>query len=420
MHSFYLKSRAFIGCFLLCGLVSACGGGSGSSNGENYLRRVDRAYKTDSPYREYLNECLFSVGSDVPCALSVVPMMGMEHEVLTVSDIMDRVGVSHDWMGDRLEEVLLSLPEETLQLFKPLTAIFITSDIRPAYYDSRRSEINLDPIYLWQSLAEKRTISQKEDYRSSFDDMLGFRVVRRYVINGQPAYLNPPLAGDETREFEEMVMSAIRVLFHELAHANDIFSPPILPVDLDELETFIPTFSFDDLISLDLVDTHPLENDELNDLARVMFIGHDPTLEQIDFSSDEVGESFSQSGAADLYSFSTMFEDTAMLFEASLMKFYFDADYEIAFTSVPNDTNICSDYLIGWGQRNRLADENVRVRAEFITEALMPDVDFGNFFDSMEAPISLQGDWCIESFGQGSQKAHSRNPQGVDWGLIYH
>ncbi len=420
MYNFYSKLRFYFGIFLFSSLIVACGGRSGSYNAENHLPRVDRAYKEDSPHSEYLNECVFSVGSDVPCVLSPLPMMGMEHEVLTVQDIMDRVAVSHEWMGGRLEEVLNRFPADALQLFKPLTTIYITSEIRPAYFSPRRSEIYFDPAYLWQSRTEKVTINQEEDYRSSFDDMLDFRVVRRYVINGEPAYLNPPLIGEETREFEDLVMLAIRVLFHELAHANDIFPPPILPVDAGEPEIIVPTFNITESSSFDLMDIYPLDNDELNDLAEVMFLGSDPTLEQIDFTAEEVGEAFSQSGAADLYSFSTMFEDTAMLFEAILMKFYFDADYEVAFTSVPSNADICSDYLIGWGQRNRLADEYVRVRAEWISEALMPDVDFGSFFESLDVPISLQGDWCLNMSGVGSQKVNAGDTPSVDWDLLYH
>ncbi len=419
MKCFSLKSYIYLGALFLIFFVASCGGRSGSHNAENHQPRVDRAYKVDSPYSEYLNTCVFSVGSDVSCSVPAIPMMGMEHEVVTVPDIMNRVGVSHEWMGDRLEEVLDSLPSEALQLFKPLTAIFITSEIRPAYFDYRRSEMYFDPIYLWQSLSEKQTISQEEDYRSVFGDMLDFKIVRRYVIDGEPAYLNPPLDSNETREFEDMVLSAIRVIFHELAHANDFFPPPITPVDLDELEFFIPPLIIQDLISSDLMEAYPLDNEGLNDLAGVMFLGNDPTLEQIEFSSEEVGDIFGLSGALDLYSFSTMVEDTAMLFEASLMKFYFDADYDVAFTSIPQNIDSCSDYQIGWGQRNRLADENVRRRAEFISEALLPDIDFGDFFDLLEAPIILSGDWCLGSSGADSQKPHVIDVQGVDRGYFF-
>ena len=63
--------------------------------------------------------------------------------------IMQRLVVSHDWMGQRFKEVLDILPAEILQLMSGVTAVVIDDDIRPSYYTNWTGAIYLDPANLW-------------------------------------------------------------------------------------------------------------------------------------------------------------------------------------------------------------------------------------------------------------------------------
>lgn len=417
-----IRVSLFIG---LTVFLSACGGSSGGPPQSqetdvaiDMLAEVNRAYSTDSPYREALGACFESMGLDFRCSFADTPLLGLESEEITIAQIMARVGVSHPWMGARFEEVLRDLPPDTLALFKPLKAIMIGSSIRPASYSASDGLMFFDPAYLWLSVDEKLTIDPADDYRVVFSEPLAFRAVHRYVIDGGPAYTLPSLTSDETREYEDMVLIAIRVLFHELGHANDFLSPENFPENTGE--PYVWQFSFDDLISNDLQNIYPLENDVLRDIAQVMYVGRSPSDEQIALTAEEIGNEFSSSGALFSYSFTHMVEDLAMLFEASLMKYYFGADYEVAFTSVPENPDLCNGGLVGWGQRYRLGDENVSVRAKYITERAMPHVDFGDFFETLAEPEAISGDWCFAVEDTESQKLSILPVHHHDFVIPYH
>ena len=75
---------------------------------------------------------------------------------------MERVVVSHDWMGVRFEQLMRRMPTDLVELFAPVTAIVIGSDVRPSFYSSFRGTINLDPGFLWMSVPEKQTISVEQ------------------------------------------------------------------------------------------------------------------------------------------------------------------------------------------------------------------------------------------------------------------
>jgi len=113
----------------------------------------------------------------------------MENTQPSVADILDRTLVSHEWMGQRLEELLTTLPDEILLLTRSLTAIVIDDDIRPAYYDVNTGAIYIDPNFLWLTVEEARTINPQDDFRSEFTRPLNFRSFFRYVKDDEQAYI---------------------------------------------------------------------------------------------------------------------------------------------------------------------------------------------------------------------------------------
>lgn len=375
----------------------ACG--SDDNKTQSYLNDV-RTYKSDSPFQNEIPTCIDIEYESQSCQLTTLPTLGMEYNDPGIPQIMERVAVSHDWMGERFEELLHELPAEMIPLFRGVTAVVIDADIRPAFYSSWTGAIYLDPAYLWTTVEEKATINKKQDFRAEYDDPLAFRALWRYVKDNQRVSYVGSLYDDSTREVEDIVLIAAQLFLHELAHAND-FVPP----DAHDTFNINPNMSFlegassleDQWASTILNTTQSLNSNTLMELAEVMFSGRAPTMTEWEMTAEEVGLEFQPDGAGDIYGYSTRFEDLAMLFETTMMKSLFDADYEMAFTSAPTDSIYCDDYIIGWGVRNRIGDDNVRDRAEFVATQILPTADLGNFFDTLEQPTEISGDWCFSS-----------------------
>lgn len=377
--------------------LSACSGGSGgdprtNGNGLNDIQVYDKT----SAHSSVLVTCAQGVTSYDSCTLEELPIIGLETDSPTIGDIMARVVVSHTWMGDRFQEVLEALPVEMLELFTATTAIVIDADIRPSFYYSGTGAIYIDPAYLWQTLAEKRTINTQQDYRSEFDDPLQFKVRARYMKNDNYAYQYWPLTDDQTRTLNDLILPATRVLLHELAHAND-FIPPGSYASLTLENAIVDEINAleNSWISTRLDLQMPLQSETLFGLAEVMYHGHLPNFTEKAISAAQVGTAFEPDAAVDDYSYSSQFEDVAMLFEVSLMKYFHNIDYESAFTTEPDHAYYCDDIQIGWGVKNRVGDLKVKERAQFIVEEMIPDTSFALFFQNMSEPDTLAGNWCI-------------------------
>jgi len=355
------------------------------------------AYKASSPFKTSIVECIKTT-TDYSCDLQTLPLIGMENSVPDITTIMERVVVSHDWMGQRFEEILSQLPSEILPLFKAVTAIIIDSNIRPSFYTTETGAIYIDPRYLWLSVAEKQTINTAEDYRSSFSDPLKFKVLNRYLINDARAYQNFSLTDTSTRDLNDIELAFARLMLHELAHANDF-----IPVDsytgLSSEQNVIDAVRSlaSERTSNKLSQQLPLSSETLISLAGVMYKGYTPTPLELELTALEVGKAFDEDGASDDYGYTSIYEDTAMLFEATMMKYLYNADYEIAFTGIPQNPDDCHDYLIDWGVTSRLGDVYVKPRAELVASELLPNLSLSTFFQDLELPISTLGDWCITS-----------------------
>jgi len=387
-----LKTYSFFAIILL---LQACSGGSGgNSSGDNGISDI-KIYNSNSPFAAVLSDCAKADTPSNSCTLETLPLIGQETNTPTIDDIMERVTVSHEWMGLRFEQLLGQLPSEVLPLFKAVTAIVIDADIRPSYYDTIAAAIYLDPSYLWLSVAEKRTINLKEDYRSNFDDPLAFRSFSRYVQNGDYAYDYWSLTDESTRNISDIKLSASRVLLHELAHAND-FMPPGSYINLDSNQSVYHAIGAisNDWISSRLYALNPLQSSTMFSLADVMYRGYTPTQADLQISASQVGEAFETDGASDDYGYTTQYEDIAMLFESSMMKYLYDVDHEVGFvTTLPYD-GWCYDYQIRWGAIGRIGDLNVKDRAQLISSEISTDMNLSAFFDTLEDVTGTSGNWC--------------------------
>lgn len=357
-----------------------------------------KAYIENTPVSEFLVPCAADTTRENACLLSDLPLLGMDHEQPTVDDVMKRVAVSHDWMAENFRAALEILPAQMLTLLKGVTVVVIDDDIRPSYFHPYSGAIYLDSAYLWTTVEHKADITRKEDFRSGFASELQFVSLGRYVKNNNYAYPFFSLDDDSERSIELMSRNLARLLFHELAHANDFFVPARVS-ELSRNQTIAQAFEslYDDSTSITLDARYPLNSQEWKDLGQVMFQGEKANFVQQNYSAGDVGAFFASDGASDDYAYSTVFEDTAMLFEETMMAYHFGYERDIAFTVLPEGENVsCPDYLVKWGSRGRIGEDWVRQRAQYVTEGLLPNADLSAFFGSLPQPkaMAVDVDWC--------------------------
>jgi len=412
-------------------LLSGCGDGDDNRDtGPNPPQGSSSSYQVavvSSPYRDHLVKCALIEQASSACRLSTLPYVGQTTANPTKADIMARVIVSHGWMATRFSQLLDQLPEDIYQLFGSITVVVIGAEIRPSYYWGATGAIYLDPADLWLTAAERDTISRVPDYRSDFARELNFVNLGRSVIGNNYAWDYYPLDGEETsRPLSAIVKPMASLLFHELAHAND-FVPPGLMYrvnsnnrPLDQANAFHA-----DTPSVELSNRNPLSSHLLYDLAAVMYKGSKATANQKAVTAEQVGYNFANDGANDIYAYSAIYEDTAMLFEELMMKHHFSVDREIAFTDAPPQNAYCDAYVVRWGVRNRIGDPLVKSRAELIARQLLDRTDVTIYFNNLPSPTPMVAgkDWCanLAEFGGVSanslQKAqpHYLRPDDLQW-----
>ncbi len=370
------------------------------------------SYQSDGPYSNVLKRCVAIRFAFESCTLNTLPLLGQERAVPSVSDVMKRLAVSHAWMGDNFRLVLESMPDDVLLLLRSVTAIVIDADIKPAFYDPTTGAIYLDPDFLWLTVTERATLPSRSDFRENYGRDLQFVDLWRYVRNNDWAWSSPDPADNIDRTLTEIRLPFARLLYHELAHANDM-----APVDL--IATFSGATTIYQAInaigsqwlSTQLIASYPLHSDALKQIAQVKFNGQPSTAEQRAYSPADVGSLFQSDGADMLYNYTTPHEDFALLFEETMMKYHFDAELDVAFTNNPAGEQLsCDDYQVAWGQRNRIASPLVTPRAQNVATQLLPGTDWSTFFSS-DVGTTIQmpaGGWC-ENLVQGSAAVASRS-----------
>lgn len=382
--------------------ISGCGGG-GSAD-EYHIRETETAfaYRNSSPYSGVLNKCVLVNTTAESCTLNELPLIGDGVTTPSVDQVMDRVLVTHNWMGLRFEQVLRDSPESLLTLFSSSTAILIGSNVRPSFYTRLNGAIQLDPVYLWTTLDEKRSISKEEDFRSDFGKDLQFWFLSR-LSNADGSRYAPyySFEDDPVRPVEDIKRPLQRLLFHELAHATD-FMPRHLIASLNPDLSIFQSIESNrhEWLSTKLQATHPLYSDTLRDFAEVRYRGIEASDAQQATSSADMGALMAVDGAIQFYSYSSQYEDLAQLVEGVMMGHHYGALTNVGFTQKPSDEDNygCDELLVAWGQRNRLADSLVNVRARAAAELVMNLTPaLTSFMDSgfgVAEPMASQVHWC--------------------------
>ncbi|MBX2882237.1 MAG: hypothetical protein KTR32_19980 [Granulosicoccus sp.] len=332
------------------------------------------AYKRDSEFSDVLKGCVLAATVADACTLDTLPFIG-QRGAPDPANIMERVVVTHDWMATRFEEMLHLLPEDLLPLFGSTTAIFIGSYVNPSYYSTWNGAIHIDPRFLWLSREEKATISRKPDPRLEYGADLGFDAFRRFVLGQNNAWRNYSLTDESERQHADIRLGLSRVLYHELAHANDFMPHTVLgSVDTSLKVNSAVNSVRDSWVSRALSAEQPLNSDLLKSMALVRYRNNVATAEEQLVDAAYAGSLMQNDGANYFYGYYTEREDLAGLFEAIMMKLNFGVDMDFAFVSNPEtDDPDCSEYVVGWGVRGRLGNPLVASRAAFVAERILAD-----------------------------------------------
>ncbi|MGI9288765.1 MAG: hypothetical protein ACR2P1_25485 [Pseudomonadales bacterium] len=391
---------------LAVSLLGACdNGGSSGERGSNPNSPIPEVavdtfpYVAEATYAPALKPCVYQGANTQECTLQRLPFLGQENAAPDIDAIMQRVLVSHRWMGENFRSVLVTLPDDLLLMLRSVTAVVIASDIRPSYFRSDTGAIYLDADYVWLTAAQQAEISQEEDFRSGFGSALQVALPWRFVQNDSSVRLRPAANTDGSRSVDSLRIPLAFLLYHELAHAVDSMHPS----RFDSLESsrsasYYARFA-NELKSTTLTELFPLQSTLMRNLAAVSFAGEEATASQRALQPPTVSEAFTPDGAITYYGYSTIREDLATVFDTLMMSYHFGIEEEVAVTNNPGPEASASDYIVYSGQRGRLSDPALIERAAWVANEIYPGVasDIEAHLRNLPAPRLLRQDSAFGS-----------------------
>jgi hypothetical protein len=342
-------------------------------------------YRPSSQYANVLKECVYSNTMKDYCNFGKLPNIGRNNSSITIDEVMDRVLVSHDWMGERFRNFLEQVDTfgDIRNLLGATTSIVISFDVKPSFYWAGTGAIHIDPNYFWVTPQERDTVGQTPDFRSNFDEELQFQDPWRVVKDNDYAYLLTALEDRLSRSLEESQFFVLRVFYHELAHAND-FLPPRVWNTTSSSDYAWSYWDSNGSDSNGLSSAFPLSSNEMFGLASVMFHGEAASTTQKNYTPQNVTNFFSLDDAVNTYNYSSIAEDYAMLTETFFMSYRYGVDYDAGITG------LAPDYNITWAERGRVGHERIKPRVEYVVSRLLPSIDIQAGLASLPAPVLLQ------------------------------
>ncbi|WP_394205451.1 hypothetical protein [Shewanella waksmanii] len=376
------------------------------------------AYKADSPYASALEQCVYSNQLNQPCALNSLPLIGQQSQPADKQGILDRVLVSHQWMGENFERFLMELDphDDFATLLQSVTAIVISYDIRPSFYWVLTGAIYLDPNDLWLTPYQRDTINEAPDYRAGFSNELGFLMPWRYVKDNQYVSYIDDISMRNSRDLQQLNADLASLLYHELAHANDFF-PRSVHSSLSGPTLYDDYVRRNDnqlLVSDQLTAQYPLNSQELFDLADVRFRGESATEVQKAYTPSDISGFFSADRASDSYAYSTSREDAAMLLEEAMMSHRYGILRDVGVTDSP-DNATSSNITVDWGQRGRIGQLILESRAALVINQMLPELNGQSVVQALPAPIPMiQGQsWADNLTLETTNNAVSAQPSAI-------
>ena len=372
----------------------------------------------DQFWEKYLVGCVFPVVYGDLCTMRTLPLIGLSTSQPQVSDVMSRLVGSAPWISERFEQVLYTMPNDILLLFRSVTAIVVGTEIRPSYYDPGTGTLYLDADFFWLNAEERRSVSTDPDYRAEFANEVNFAHLWRYVDDNTDVFDSLYFASETgQRELADIELNVASLLLHELAHAADFIRPQFLslvPMNANMAQLNFPQLS-DELRAF-----RPLESDVLASIANVLFFGAQATPQEANYNAAKIGTFFAPDPASDLYSYASQFEDVAMLFEEAMMEILYGVQRDVAFTSIPSNTvdeSYCDSFRVGWGMRGRIAASKVLPRAKLVVAELLPEKKYAQQLDELPKPslLDTNKDWCnsVELNGNPAFAPYSNSRQAM-------
>ncbi|KXI28917.1 hypothetical protein, partial [Paraglaciecola hydrolytica] len=352
------------------------------------------AFNPQGKYAAALVDCVYNNQISSSCSFGKLPLLGKEHINPSINDVLDRLVVSHQWMGERFKQFLeqSATSDDMLKLLRATTAIVIAYDVRPSFYWSATGAIYLDAANFWVSPQERDTLNDQPDYRSEFGKELRFTLPWRYVKNNQYYIRNSdyPVADRLTRSFSALEGSASWLMYHELGHANDFF-PPNSWSSLSSSSSPLSYSNQADPSSTGFSQTYPLMSDEMQALAQVSFAGKSASSYQKSLQATDVVSFFTPDRAPDYYCYSTERENYATLFGHFMMAYRLGVSADVAIiSSVDND-----ELNVTWGQRNRVNSSDIQPRVRAVVNDIFPQLNVAQIQANLPKPelMKVGVDW---------------------------
>ncbi len=345
-----------------------------------------QAHNASSPWANVLARCATANSPFEVCPFQKLPLLGTRTEIPDVTDIMMRTVVSHPWMGRRFREVLQEMPPEMLKMFRSVSAVVISSEVRPSFYLTATGAIYLDPDDLWLTPAERASISTEPDYREEYASVFALSPFWLYMQGDTEAWIpSGEWPANSQRRIEDILLPMATLLLHELTHAADGIPAEFLhqavgtytPLEIsNRIYNYTPTNQ--------LYGSYPLYSRLMYDLAASLFYGEEASIEILSLSARDAGLEFSNHAANDLYAYASGWEDTAMLVEEVLSHHFFGVERIVAFLDDPGDREDldCNDFVLRWGDRNRVFKSTVRQRAELVLRQVLDEADLSTYLDN--------------------------------------
>jgi hypothetical protein len=369
------------------------------------------AYKPSGPYAGVLVTCVnnaqlqYTAATTNICPLATLPLLHTitGGNVPTVAQIMDRVLVSHDWMGKAFEELLTANQSnvDLMRLFNGVTAVVIGAHVRPSFYYAMTGAIYLDADNFWRTADERDVIDEAPDFRSDFDRDLQYSGLWRYVEGNESIFFPFTATSRTSRDLTFVLKEAGWLMYHELGHASDFLPVTVrdgLNTTLSVWPNIAPRYP-SQLPSGLLSSNFPLSSGQMSALAQIKFatgpVSDTTLVNGIPYSTlktytpNDVAGFFAADIATDEYNYSTIREDIAMTFEEVLMARNHGWRRDVAITDKVTTTSTGNSVVVHWGQRGRVGDANIKPRAQFVVSQLAPWVDPADVA-ALAAPIPMR------------------------------
>lgn len=386
--------KNLIFCLIVTSTLLSCsknGGGSipgdhgeaSAALNKTFFEEVGEVY----PYRplaenaQKIKDCIYADTNEKSCPISKLPLIGISSGEVTVDKILDRTVISHDFLGETFKQVLLRMPTETLQLFGAVSAVVISDKINPSFYLHTSGAIYLSGRYFWRNYDEWEIVSKVSDSREGSGMPLQFIFDADYIRSGKSIYEREDR---NTQSYNEIAIKTSRLLFHELTHANDFFSPSYYKSE--ELDTS-KTYSKDTLERWDAKKMLSHQMPEkvtstmLTRIGQILYQGEKATTTDSQTTAEEVLTEFLLDTASDNYAYSTDQEDLAMCAEESLMLAYFDAPRFLILLKLPKPYFTPPEnyvYQIAGGQKSRVLENRIKEKAFFAIENILNNSSASN------------------------------------------